>query len=89
MLSEVVVGDGDIGGAADDIHQPISASREVAMVDPHMLAGKDRDCIPIRPASVAHIRGGAHDPPWPCGLYVVDGDTVDDDVIHILEGGPY
>lgn len=31
VLSEVVVGDGDIGGGADNIHQPISASREVAM----------------------------------------------------------
>lgn len=88
MLSEVVVGDDDIGGAADDIHQPISASREVAMVDPHILAGKDGDCILIRPAPAAHIRGGAHDPPWPRWLDVVDGDAVDDDVIHILEGGP-
>lgn len=67
MLSEVVVGDDDIDGAADDIHQLISASREVAMVDPHILADKDGDCIPIRPASVAHFRGGAHDPPWPVG----------------------
>lgn len=41
VLREVVVGDTDAGGAADDVDEAVCRAREVAVVDPDVLRGED------------------------------------------------
>ena len=84
MLGEVVVGDSDEGGAPNRIDKTIGGPGKETMVDPQILGCVDGDCIPIRPASVTHMGGGGHDPRRSCGLNVVDGDSVHNDIAHIL-----
>ena len=86
MLGEIVVGDSDEGGAPDHIDKTIGGPGKVTMVDPQILGREDGDCIAIRPASVTHMGGRGHDPRRACGLNVVDGDSVHNDIAHTLKG---
>lgn len=85
VILEVVVGDGDVSGSFDNIHKPIGALSEVAMVHPDIMGAKDVDCISIRFPSPSGMGRGASHIGRTRGLAIMDVDTMDDNVVHKLQ----
>lgn len=55
------------------------------MIDPKVLGRVDGGSVAVCPASIAHVVRGAHDPRRAPGMDVVNGDPVDDDVVHVVQ----
>jgi len=85
VILEVVVGDGDISGALDDIHKPIRAVGEVAMVHPDVVRAEHINGVPVRLPSTAIMAGRASDVRRTCDLAVMNVQVVDDDVADELQ----
>ncbi len=80
MVSEVVVRDGDGGGAFRDISKPIRAVREVVVVDPDVFGTVNGNGIPVRLSPIPEMLRRAAHRGWTSGLAIVDVDTVHNDV---------
>lgn len=55
MILKVVVGDGDIGGALNDINKPISTVGEITVVHPDVVRPEDVNGISIGFASASEM----------------------------------
>lgn len=86
VIGEVAVGDGDSGGAKDDINQSITASLHGDMIDPNILRSEDGDPVAVAPGSETEVVGGVSDHAAVAGDDVGDPDAVDDHVLHELDG---
>jgi hypothetical protein len=84
VVGEVVVGDGDGGGAFDDVDEAVGGVGEEVVVDPDVGAAEDGDGVAVRDAAVASVVRGAAHGGGAGALAVVDVDAVDDDVAHEL-----
>lgn len=85
-MSEVIVGNSDGSGSNDRINKPVGAAGERAVVDPHMARTKDGYGITIGhgPPTIVSRRATNHCiPSW---LAVMNVDSMDDDVRHVLDG---
>lgn len=85
VVSEIVIGDGNGGRSHNRINQPISAIRQRIVIDPYMTRPENGDRVTVRhsPPPVMRRRASHHGVTGP--PTVMDINTVDDDVRHILD----
>ena len=85
-MGEVVIGDGNCGGAHDGIDKSIGTVGEGVMVDPDMAGSENGDGITISHGAPPVMRRRAPDHSIPGGLAVMDVKSMDDDVGDELNG---
>ncbi len=85
MVSEVVVGDGDGGGAFNDISETVSAVSEVVVIDPDILGSEDVDAISVCGSSVPDMLRSAAYRGRSRRNAIVNVDPVHDDVGNELD----
>lgn len=84
MLSQVIVRNSNEVGRMGNINQAIRATREIAMINPHVGRRENANGVPITPEPEAQMIRCAPDQarlPW---LAIMNADPVDDDVAHTL-----
>ncbi len=85
MVSEVVVGDGDGGGAFNDISETVSAVGEVVVIDPDIIGSEDVDAISVCGSSVPDMLRSAAYRGRSRRNAIVNVDPVHDDVGNELD----
>lgn len=85
VVREVVVWDGDGGGAVYGVDEAVSAVREGAVVHPHVAPAKNGDAVAVRDRPPPVVVGRVPDVGVPALLAVVDVEAVDDHVGHVLD----
>ena len=84
MVSEIIVGNGDISGGLDCVNETICAVRHGAMVHPYMPPCEYRDPISITYCSPPSVLWRVFYHSVSCRFTVVNVDAMNDDVAHIL-----
>ena len=86
MVREIIVGDGDGGGAHDGIEEAIGATGERHVVDPHVPRAEQRDAVTVREAPPPEVSGRAPNKGLPGAPTIVDVDPMNDDIGDVLDG---
>ena len=86
MVSEVIIGDGDGSGSLHDVDEPIHAVRHGNMINPDVRRAEYGDPITVAASSKSEMHDGVPDHAAAAGLDVMDVESVDDDVLHELDG---
>ena len=89
MLREVIIRDGDGSGSVDDVNEAVSAASQGAMVDPNMGRTEYRNGVTIGLLAVSTMGEWASHAPRLGRLTVTDGDAVDYDMAHVLDGNAW
>lgn len=84
MVSEVAVGDGDGGGAHNDVDEAILAVGHGNVVDPNVGRSEDRDAVTVALCPDSDMIDGVPDVATTTGGNVMNVKIVDDDVLHKL-----
>lgn len=86
VVSQVVIRDRNSRWSMDGVNQTVHAVRQRAMVYPHMGPTKNRDGVTVRRRPPSIMRRRVSNICISSSLAVVDVDTVDNDVGHVLDG---
>lgn len=82
----MAVGDGDGGGALDNVDEPIGAVPHGKMVEPDVRRSENRDTISIASGPDSNVVYGVSDHATSQRLSVVDVKAVDDHILDELQG---
>lgn len=88
MVGQVVVRDSNGRGFLDDVDEPISTVRQRVVVHPDVGRSIDADCIAIAAAPQSDVIHRVPDHATTTRHNVVEVDTMDYDVLHVLHGDP-
>lgn len=84
MLSEIVVRNGDGGGAMNDVNEPVGGACKVAMINPNVGGTKDGNGVAVGAATAAGMRGSIPHRAGIPGLTIVHTNSMYDYIGHPL-----